>query len=79
MCGGITRFEGEEHAEKLAAILNHQGPQIPSRVIEGEQNFNVVSGPFDNQKQAQNVVQRIKIEFEIDAIVLKSGWTRKMS
>lgn len=69
----VTRFEGEEHAEKLAAILNHQGPQIPSRVIEGEQNFNVVSGPFDTQKQAQNVVQRIKIEFEIDAVVLEPG------
>ncbi len=67
----VTQFQNEEHAEKLAAILNHQGPQIPSRVFENEQNFNVVAGPFETKKQAQNVAQRIKIEFEIDSKILK--------
>ncbi len=58
-------FTRKDHAIKLAAILNHQGPQIPSRVLENGQDFQVIAGPFKNQKQAQKVAQRIHREFEI--------------
>ena len=64
-----TAFSRREHAIQLAAILNHQGPQIPSRVLEKGQKFQVVAGPFENQKKAQQVAQRIRREFEIDAEV----------
>jgi len=64
-------FSHREYAEKLAAMLNHQGPQIPSRVLEKGQEYQVVAGPFENRKQALEVTQRIRREFEIDAEVQK--------
>lgn len=66
-----TTFSLREHAIKLAAILNHQGPQIPSRVLENGQDYQVIAGPFANQKKAQKVADRIHREFEIDAEVQK--------
>lgn len=62
-------FSSKEHAVKLAAILNHQGPQIPSRVLEKGQSYQVIAGPFKNQKQAKKVARRIHREFEIDTEV----------
>jgi L,D-transpeptidase ErfK/SrfK len=64
-------FSQREDAVKLSAIFNHQGPQIPSRVIESDQHYRVVAGPFKNKKQAHKIVQRIKREFELDALVKK--------
>ena len=64
-----TTFSSKDHAIKLAAMLNHQGPQIPSRAIENGQNYQVIAGPFESQKQAQKVADRIHREFEIDAQV----------
>jgi L,D-transpeptidase ErfK/SrfK len=55
----------------LAAILNHQGPQIPSRVIENEKNYRVVAGPYEHKKQAHEIIRRMKLDFEIDALVKK--------
>ncbi len=65
-------FTRKDHAIKLAAMLNHQGPQIPSRVLEKGQDFQVIAGPFKNQKQAEKVAQRIYREFEIDTEVQKT-------
>ncbi len=64
-------FSHREDAVKLAAILNHQGPQIPSRVIETDQHYRVIAGPFENKKQAHRIVRRIKREFELNALVKK--------
>lgn len=64
-------FLHRENAEKLAAILNHQGPQIPSRVIENDENYRVVAGPYEHKKQAHEIVRRMKLDFEIDALVKK--------
>jgi L,D-transpeptidase ErfK/SrfK len=68
-----TTFSRREHAIKLAAILNHQGPQIPSRVFGNSQDYQVIAGPFESQKQAQKVADRIHREFEIDAQVQNPG------
>lgn len=62
-------FSRKEHAIKLAAILNHQGPQIPSRVLERGREYQVIAGPFENQKQAKKVAKRILREFEVDTEV----------
>ncbi len=64
-------FVHRENAEKLAAILNHQGPQIPSRVIENDDNYRVVTGPYVYKKQAIEIVRRLKRDFEIDALIKK--------
>jgi L,D-transpeptidase ErfK/SrfK len=64
-------FLHKENADKLAAILNHQGPQITSRVIGNEENYRVVAGPYEHKKQADEIVQRMKRDFEIDALVKK--------
>ncbi len=64
-----TSFFTRAPAIKLAAMLNHQGPQIPSRVLEKNDGFHVIAGPFDSKSQAFKIAQRIAREFEYDAKV----------
>ena len=60
----------EVDAQRLAAIINHQGPQIPARVLsEGDRN-RVLAGPFDNRSEAEDVEKRLKIDLEIDGILV---------
>lgn len=59
-------FENENDAQKLAAMLNHQGPPIPARKIAKGGSFQVVAGPFKNKKEAKTVAQRIKLNFDMD-------------
>ncbi|NOV31380.1 L,D-transpeptidase family protein [Methylomonas sp. ZR1] len=59
-------FENETDAQKLAAMLNHQGPPIPARKIAKDGGFQVVAGPFKNKKEAKTVAQRIKLNFDMD-------------
>lgn len=66
-----STFNTKEPALKFAAMLNHQGPQIPSRVIEKDEAYHVVAGPFMSKKQASKVAQRIIREFEFNARVQK--------
>lgn len=63
-------FENETDAQKLAAMLNHQGPPIPARKIAKDGNFQVVAGPFKNKKEAKSVAQRIKLNFDMEATAL---------
>jgi L,D-transpeptidase ErfK/SrfK len=48
-------------------MLNHQGPPIPARKVEKNGSYQVIAGPFKNQKAAESVAHRIKMDFEIDA------------
>ena len=61
----------EIEAVRLAAIINHQGPQIPARVLSKNNNYQVVAGPFNNIGEAKNVIKRLKIDLEIDAILIE--------
>ena len=61
----------EIDAVRLAAIINHQGPQIPARVLSKNNNYQVVAGPFNNIGEAKNVIKRLKIDLEIDAILIE--------
>jgi L,D-transpeptidase ErfK/SrfK len=63
----VADFDNEMTAQQLAAMLNHQGPPIPARPIEKDGSYQVIAGPFKDQKEAESVAQRIKIDFEIDA------------
>jgi L,D-transpeptidase ErfK/SrfK len=57
-------------ARRLAAILNHQGPQIPARVLSKSGRHRVLAGPFNNKGEAENASKRLRIDLEIDGILI---------
>jgi len=58
-------------ALKLAAIINHQGPQIPARVLSKNDRHRVLAGPFNNMSEAKDAVKRLKIDLEIDGVLVE--------
>jgi L,D-transpeptidase ErfK/SrfK len=60
----------EADALRLAAIINHQGPQIPARVLSKHSRHRVLAGPFDNQDEASSAAKRLRIDLEIDAVLV---------
>jgi len=58
-------------AQRLAAIINHQGPQIPARVFRKSDRYRVIAGPFDDGSEARKAAKRLKIDLEIDGIVIE--------
>lgn len=57
-------------AERLAAIINHQGPQIPARVLRKSGKYRVISGPFKDAGEARDVAKRLKIDLDIEGILI---------
>lgn len=61
----------EIEAKRLAAIINHQGPPIPARVLpQGSNSYHVIAGPFDNAGVAKEAVRRLKLDLELNGIVI---------
>jgi L,D-transpeptidase ErfK/SrfK len=58
-------------ALRLAAIINHQGPQIPARVLSTSDRHRVLAGPFNNMSEAKDAAKRLKIDLEIDGILVE--------
>ena len=58
-------------ALRLAAIINHQGPPIPARVLSSRDHHRVLAGPFDNEGEAKDAAKRLKIDLEIDGILVE--------
>jgi L,D-transpeptidase ErfK/SrfK len=58
-------------ALRLAAIINHQGPQIPARVLSKSDSHRVLAGPFNNMSEAKDAAKRLKIDLEIDGILVE--------
>ncbi len=58
-------------ALRLAAIINHQGPQIPARVFQKRDRYRVIAGPFDDGSEAKKAAKRLKIDLDIDGIVIE--------
>ena len=58
-------------AQRLAAIINHQGPQIPARVLSTSNRHRVLAGPFNNRSEAKDAAKRLKIDLEIDGILVE--------
>jgi L,D-transpeptidase ErfK/SrfK len=58
-------------ALRLAAIINHQGPQIPARVLSEKDRHRVLAGPFNNMSEAKGAAKRLKIDLEIDGILVE--------
>ncbi len=57
-------------ARRLATILNHQGPQIPAQVLSQSGRHRVLAGPFHNNGEAKIASKRMRIDLEIDGIVV---------
>jgi L,D-transpeptidase ErfK/SrfK len=57
-------------ARRIAAIINHQGPQIPARVFQKGNGYRVIAGPFHDGKEAREAAKRLRIDLDIDGIVI---------
>jgi L,D-transpeptidase ErfK/SrfK len=60
----------EIDAKRLAAIINHQGPPIPARVIAKDNGFRVIAGPFKDSAAARDAAKRLKYDLDMDCIVI---------
>lgn len=63
-------------ALRLSAIINHQGPQIPSRVVAKNGGYHVITGPFNNAVEAKDAIKRLKVDLEIDGKLIEPIWKR---
>jgi L,D-transpeptidase ErfK/SrfK len=59
-------------ALRLSAIINHQGPQIPARVLSKGGRHRVLAGPFNNMGEAKDAAKRLKIDLEIRGILIET-------
>jgi L,D-transpeptidase ErfK/SrfK len=58
-------------ARRLAAIINHQGPQIPARVLSKGDRHRVLAGPFNSISEARDAAKRLEVDLEIDAVLVE--------
>lgn len=64
----------ETDARRMAAIINHQGPPIPARVLAKSaknSGYRVLAGPFGSVGEANNALKRLKIDLDIDGLVIE--------
>jgi L,D-transpeptidase ErfK/SrfK len=61
----------EIDAVRLAAIINHQGPQIPARVLPKHDSYQVIAGPFKDIREAKDAIKRLKIDLELDGTLVE--------
>ncbi len=66
----------EMDALRIAAIINHQGPPIPARVLAKGDSYRVIAGPFDGISEAKDAAKRLKIDLEIDGILIEPAKKR---
>ncbi len=67
-------LEDEMEAKRMAAIINHQGPPIPARVmarLTRSSGYRVVAGPFNDAGAARGAARRLKIDLDLDGIVIE--------
>lgn len=69
----------EIDAIRLAAIINHQGPPIPTRVVPKNGNYQVVAGPFNDLSEARDAIKRLKIDLEIDGRLIEKSAAKPLS
>jgi L,D-transpeptidase ErfK/SrfK len=62
----------KDDALRLAAIINHQGPPIPARVLSKGDRHRVLAGPFDKRSAAKDAAKHLKIYLELDAVVFET-------
>ena len=72
-------FRDKVEARRLAAIINHQGPQIPARVLSMGDRHRVLAGPFHNKAEAGEAAKRMRIDLEIDGILVAPVEQKKLN
>ena len=70
---------GEINARRLAAVLNHQGPPIPARVVQKGDRYQVVAGPYKDKKAAVAAARRLKSDLEIDGVIIGPAQSRDLA
>ena len=70
---------GEDNAKRMAAVLNHQGPQIPARVVQKGNRYHVLAGPYADRKAALAAVKRLKVDLEIDGAIVGPAESRTLA
>jgi L,D-transpeptidase ErfK/SrfK len=58
-------------AQRIAAIINHQGPPIPARVFPKSDRYRVIAGPFNDRSEAKKAEKRLKIDLEMDGVLVE--------
>ena len=58
-------------AMRMAAIINHQGPPIPARVLSKSDSHRVLAGPFNDAGGARDAAKRLKIDLEINGVLVE--------
>jgi len=58
-------------ATRLAAMINHQGPPIPARVLPKGTGYRVLAGPFTDANEARDAAKRLKFDMEIDGTLVE--------
>ena len=66
-----AEMSDEIGARRIAAIINHQGPPIPARVLSGNKRYRVIAGPFGNSSEAKAAAKRLKIDLGMDGILIE--------
>lgn len=61
----------EIDALRISAMINHQGPQIPARVLSKSNGYRVIAGPFKDISEAKDAAKRLKFDLEIDGILIE--------
>ena len=64
-------LRSEIDALRITAMINHQGPQIPARVLSKSDSYRVIAGPFNNIREAKVALKRLKIDLEIDGTLIE--------
>jgi len=67
----------ETSAVRIAAMINHQGPQIPARVLSKGDSYRVIAGPFNDISEAKDTTKRLKIDLEIAGILIEPSVAAK--
>jgi len=69
----VAEFPDMETAKRLAVMLNHQGPPIPSHTLANTTGHMVIAGPFFTEKEAHITATRLNIDFTIVASLIEPG------
>jgi L,D-transpeptidase ErfK/SrfK len=64
-------LKDKTEALRIAAIINHQGPPIPARVLSRSDGYRVIAGPYDSVYEARETVKRLKIDLDIDGVLIE--------
>ena len=62
----VADKKNEIDAVRLAAMVNHQGPPIPARVLARRAGYRVLAGPCRDKSEAADAIKRLRVDLEIE-------------